>query len=85
MTLPRRTPDAGLALLGPVAALATPRRPGAAAITVATGIELLRGALPLGRVVSPVDALLNATGAVVTGLVVVRMRGLRPGWSRPHR
>jgi hypothetical protein len=34
------------------------------------GIELLQWALPLGRVVSPVDAALNATGAVVAGLLV---------------
>jgi hypothetical protein len=40
---------------------------------------LLQWTLPLGRVVSPVDALLNATGAVITGLVVARLAaGFRP-------
>jgi len=52
--------------------------PLAVAVAVAGGIELLQWALPLGRVVSPVDAALNATGAVVAGLLtasVVRMTG----------
>lgn len=39
-------------------------------------IELLQLALPLGRVVSPVDAALNASGAAVAGLLVVL--GRRP-------
>jgi glycopeptide antibiotics resistance protein len=68
-----------LVLLGPLAvlavlrwpALATPRRlVGAAvgaAVGVAVGIELLQGVLPLGRVVSPVDAALNAVGALLAG------------------
>ena len=71
-----------LALLGPLAALAvlrwpalgSPRRLAAVALAAGTGIELLQWALPLGRVVSPLDALLNATGAVATGLLVVAMR-----------
>jgi hypothetical protein len=71
-----------LALLGPLAALAVlrapalgnPRRLVPAALAAGTSIELLQWALPLGRVVSPMDALLNAIGAVVTGLVVVRLR-----------
>ena len=41
----------------------------ALALAAGTGIELLQYALPLGRVVSPMDALLNATGAVVAGLL----------------
>jgi hypothetical protein len=52
-------------------------RPGplaAAALATATAIEVLQWALPLGRVVSPLDALLNATGAVLAGLLVARMR-----------
>ena len=52
-------------------------RPGPlAAVALATGtaIELLQWALPLGRVVSPLDALLNAAGAVLAGLLAVRMR-----------
>jgi hypothetical protein len=34
---------------------------------VAVGIELLQGLLPLGRVVSPVDAALNTVGALLAG------------------
>ncbi len=45
-----------------------------AALAAGVGIELLQWALPLGRVVSPLDALLNATGAVVAGLLVARSR-----------
>jgi hypothetical protein len=71
-----------LALLAPLAALAvvrwpalaTPYRLLGAAVPVAAGIELLQWVLPLGRVVSPVDALLNATGAVLTGLAVAALR-----------
>jgi hypothetical protein len=74
-----------LALLGPLAALAVLRRPALAhprrlvptALAAGTTIELMQWALPLGRVVSPVDALLNATGAVVTGLVVAGMSPCR--------
>ncbi|MGY1824546.1 VanZ family protein [Geodermatophilus sp. SYSU D00079] len=72
-----------LLLLVPLAVLAVLRRPGlgtpgrltAAAVAVAGGIELLQWALPLGRVVSPVDAALNATGAVLAGLATARLRG----------
>ena len=56
-------------------------RPGplaAAALAAGTAIELLQLALPLGRVVSPLDALLNATGAVRAGLLVARVRRVRP-------
>jgi hypothetical protein len=66
-----------LVLLAPLAALAVlrwpalgpPRRLGALAVTVAGSIELLQWALPLGRVVSPVDAALNVSGAVVAGVL----------------
>ena len=34
---------------------------------MAVGIELLQWALPLGRVVSPVDAVLNTLGALLAG------------------
>jgi len=51
--------------------LGTPPRLAALAVAAGTGIELLQWALPLGRVVSPVDAALNAAGAVVAGLLVV--------------
>jgi hypothetical protein len=71
-----------LALLAPLAALAVfrwpalaaPHRLVGAAVLVGAGIELLQWTLPLGRVVSPLDALLNATGAVLTGLVVAGLR-----------
>jgi hypothetical protein len=41
-------------------------------------IEFLQWVLPLGRVVSPLDAVLNATGAVVAGLVIAHRRATRP-------
>jgi BD-FAE protein len=40
-----------------------------AAVAAGTGIELLQWALPLGRVVSPVDATLDAAGAVAAGVL----------------
>ncbi len=72
-----------LALLVPLAVLAVLRRPrlgtpprlAALAVAAGAGIELLQWALPLGRVVSPVDAALNATGAVAAGLVVALATG----------
>jgi hypothetical protein len=75
-----------LTLLAVPAALAVLRRPALgrvrrlAAAGLATGvlIELLQRVLPLGRVVSPLDAVLNATGAVVAGLLVAHVRALRP-------
>jgi glycopeptide antibiotics resistance protein len=78
-----------LLLLVPLAVLAVLRRPrlgtpprlAALAVAAGTGIELLQWALPLGRVVSPVDAALNATGAVAAGLVVALAVG-RPGRRR---
>jgi VanZ family protein len=42
------------------------------AVLAGTSIEVLQRLLPIGRVVSPVDALLNATGAVLTALLVAR-------------
>ena len=51
-------------------------------VAVGTGIELLQWALPLGRVVSPVDAALNAAGAVVAGLLVALSRGRSGGVVR---
>ncbi len=67
-----------LLLLAPLAVLAVLRRPelgtplrlAALGTAAGAGIELLQWALPLGRVVSPVDAVLNAVGAVAVGLVV---------------
>ncbi len=72
-----------LVLLVPLAVLAvlrrprlgTPRRLAALAVAAGAGIELLQWALPLGRVVSPVDAALNATGAIAAGLVVALATG----------
>ena len=74
-------------LLAPLAVLAvlrwpslgTPPRLAALAVAAGTGIELLQWALPLGRVVSPVDAALNAAGAVVAGLLVALSRGRSVG------
>ena len=70
-----------LVLLGPLAALAVLRWPAlsaprwlaAASVAAGAAVEVLQWALPLGRVVSPVDALLNAAGAMLTGLVVARL------------
>ena len=69
-----------LLLLAVPAALAVLRWPGLArplpllALGAAggAGIEVLQWLLPLGRVVSPVDAALNAVGAVAAGLLVGR-------------
>jgi hypothetical protein len=86
-----------LALLAAPAAFAVRRWPVlgrlpllvVAALAAGTGIEALQWALPLGRVVSPVDAVLNATGAVAAGLLVAsRLRRHRPlgaARSRPVR
>jgi glycopeptide antibiotics resistance protein len=82
------SPTTAAQLLGNVALLAVPAglavlrwpalaRPGpllAASLTAGAGIEVLQWLLPLGRVVSPVDAALNAVGAVVAGLLVARLR-----------
>src|SRR3954454_14022383 len=66
-----------LLLLAPLSALAVLRWPAlgrwtrltSAGLATGTTIELLQRLLPLGRVVSPMDAVLNASGAVVAGLV----------------
>jgi VanZ family protein len=59
-------------------ALGRPVALAAAALATGIGIELLQWVLPLGRVVSPIDALLNAAGAVVAGLLAARMRRAVP-------
>ncbi|MGY1772736.1 VanZ family protein [Blastococcus sp. SYSU D00813] len=74
-------------LLAPLAVLAVLRRPvlrrpvplAAAALAAGTAVELLQWALPLGRVVSPVDALLNAAGAVAGGLLAAAVTAPRVG------
>src|SRR3954470_2845359 len=83
-----------LALLAPSAALAVLRWPVLrrpawlvlAALAAGATIEALQWALPLGRVVSPVDALLNGLGAGIVGLLVTGVLRLhRPGFRRPQR
>jgi len=72
-----------LGLLAPTVTLAVVLRPSlgspprlvALALAAGASIEVLQWALPLGRVVSPLDALLNATGAVAAGLLVARLPG----------
>ena len=49
----------------------------AAALGTGTAMELLQWALPLGRVVSPLDAVLNAAGATAAGLLTVRAQHAR--------
>jgi hypothetical protein len=83
-----------LVLLAPSAVLAVLRWPAlrhpvpllTGALAAGGTIEVLQWALPLGRVVSPVDALLNAAGAVAAGLLtglVLLVR--RAGSGRPQR
>jgi hypothetical protein len=57
-----------------------PRLAGAALAT-GTGIELLQWVLPLGRVVSPMDAVLNAGGAVAAGLLTARAQPAALHWA----
>jgi VanZ like family len=79
-----------LTLLVPPAALAVlvwpslgrPARLVAAALTGGAAIEALQWALPLGRVVSPVDALLNAAGAITAGLLVSSLFSSARGLAR---
>ncbi|GAB4079249.1 VanZ family protein [Modestobacter muralis] len=58
-------------------AVGLPRRLFAAMLGVGVGIEFLQWALPLGRVVSPMDALLNAAGAVAAGLLSAHVQAVR--------
>ncbi|WP_369256152.1 VanZ family protein [Geodermatophilus amargosae] len=79
-----------LLLLAPAAALAVVRLPAlrspavlaVAAGTAGAAIEVLQWLLPLGRVVSPLDAFLNAVGALAAGLLVTALVG--PGAPRPY-
>ena len=83
-----------LLLVAPTAVLAVLRWPAlrrpavllVAAFGAGVVIELTQWALPLGRVVSPVDALLNGVGAVVAGgLVAGVLRSWRAGSGGPQR
>ena len=70
-----------LALLAVPAAFAVRRWPAlgrrallvVVSLAAGTSIEALQWALSLGRVVSPVDAALNATGAVLAGWLVAHL------------
>lgn len=72
-------------LLAPLAVLAVLRWPAlrspallvGAALAAGTAVEVLQWALPLGRVVSPVDALLNAAGAIGGALLALALTGRR--------
>ena len=44
-----------------------------ASLAAGAAIEVLQFLLPIGRVVSPLDALLNAVGAIVAALLVLRV------------
>lgn len=57
--------------------LGRPLRLAVAALAAGAGIELLQWVLPVGRVVSPLDAVLNAAGAVAVGLLVARVHRAR--------
>jgi glycopeptide antibiotics resistance protein len=82
-----------VALLAPCAVLAVLRWPAlrptgrlvATAVGVAVGIEALQWLLPLGRVVSPVDAGLNALGAVLAARATVGALGHRRTGSAPFQ
>ena len=74
-----------LTLLAVPAALAVLRWPALgrlhrlswAGLAAGCTIEFLQWVLPLGRVVSPLDAVLNASGAVVAGVAVTHLRWMR--------
>ncbi|MGY1787403.1 VanZ family protein [Geodermatophilus sp. SYSU D00698] len=82
-----------LLLLTPVAAVAVLRFPvlrrpavlAGAAVATGAAIEVQQWLLPLGRVVSPLDALLNATGAVAAGLLVTALVSPLAGGVRVTR
>ncbi|MGY1736355.1 VanZ family protein [Geodermatophilus sp. SYSU D00684] len=82
-----------LLLLTPVAAVAVLRFPAlrrpallaGAAVAAGAAIEVLQWLLPLGRVVSPLDALLNAAGALAAGLLVTALVSTVTGGVRVAR
>ena len=59
--------------------LGRPARFGALALAAGAAIELLQWALPLGRVVSPLDAVLNAVGALLAGLATAHVQATAEG------
>ncbi|MEX5720437.1 VanZ family protein [Geodermatophilus maliterrae] len=63
--------------------MAHPARLAAAALAAGGTIEVLQFLLPLGRVVSPVDALLNAAGAVLAGLLAAAAHRGHVGQHHP--
>ena len=64
-------------------ALGRPRRLFATMLGLGVGIEVLQWALPLGRVVSPVDAVLNAAGATAAGLLFAHAQAARHSTEPP--
>ncbi|RBY87801.1 VanZ family protein [Blastococcus sp. TF02A-30] len=54
----------------------------AVALAAGVAIELAQYVLPLGRVVSPLDALLNAAGAVAAGALAAQRRRTGPASIR---
>jgi len=69
-----------LALLAPAAALSVLRWPALGrfgrltglGLAMGTSIELIQRLVPLGRVVSPMDAVLNATGVIAAGMLTAQ-------------
>ncbi len=68
-------PAALVVLLWP--SLGRPSRLAVLALAADAGIELLQWVLSLGRVVSPLDAGLNAAGAIAAGLLAARLHRFR--------
>jgi hypothetical protein len=70
-------------LVGPAAlavllwpSMGNPSRLVGVALGMGSAVEVLQWVLPLGRVVSPLDAVLNAAGAVVAGLLTAAVARL---------
>jgi hypothetical protein len=67
-------PAALAVLLWP--SMGNPSRLAGGALGMGSAVEVLQWVLPLGRVVSPLDAVLNAAGAVVAGLLTAAVARL---------
>jgi hypothetical protein len=76
-------PAALVVLLWPAAG--RPARLAGLALAAGTAVELLQWALPLGRVVSPLDAALNAVGATAAGLIAAHVHGSAHRGDLPAR